>query len=261
MQIDHELVSLDVTDLPVKTLSGTEPFGALGKNRLKHSIIGAGLRRPLPKRCQSLGVFVALFGRPSRIDRALALSLLAIIVDVFFILWSAERFSLAWYASRFLYTAGSTFVLYRAVRELIAANRRRGSVAFGKNTHIAKAPCFPTVTTGVRPGANGTINTQSVAISAMIASVTVIGTKNAIDGSEAPAKNKVTAARAKMSSELRMGRTDVNRRLGARATTARASRNVTPEVSRNVRPRLSIDRRRPAYFVRTRMTKLNVPLS
>jgi diguanylate cyclase (GGDEF)-like protein len=81
---------------------------------------------------------VAFFGRPSRINRGLSLSLLAIVLDVSLILWSGERFTTAWYASRFLYTAGSTFVLYSAVRELIAANRRRGAAALVKNTHAER---------------------------------------------------------------------------------------------------------------------------
>ena len=71
------------------------------------------------------------------------LSLLAKVLDVFFILWSAERFSVAWYASRFFYTAGSTFVLYSAVLELIAAN--------GSRSHSTTSRCAVCGRDGLRP--------------------------------------------------------------------------------------------------------------
>jgi diguanylate cyclase (GGDEF)-like protein len=58
--------------------------------------------------------------RPTRIDRTLAISLLALSLDLLLVLCGGRRYSVSYYASRVLMMLGSLFVLTTAIQALVA---------------------------------------------------------------------------------------------------------------------------------------------
>lgn len=89
----------------------------------------------------ALGRVVAL--RPvSPFNRALALMLLALTLDLALNLLGGARFMLSWYAARVLYSFAAMLVMSAAVAELLAARRRLAQVEERSQTQAGRLACL-----------------------------------------------------------------------------------------------------------------------